>query len=79
GRNIVRGPGFFNMDLSVFRSIAITEGIGVQFRAEALNALNHPNFGNPGADVSNLNTFGYITGLVGQPSRIFRLGARVSF
>lgn len=79
GRNIVRGPGFFNMDLSVFRTIGITEGINVQFRAEALNALNHPNFGNPGADISNLNSFGFITGLVGQPSRIFRLGARVSF
>jgi hypothetical protein len=79
GRNILRGPGFFNMDLSVFRTIGITEGINLQFRAEALNALNHPNFGNPGADVSNQGQFGFITTLVGQPSRIFRLGARVSF
>jgi hypothetical protein len=63
----------------VFRTIGITEGINLQFRAEALNALNHPNFGNPGADVSNQGQFGYITTLVGQPSRIFRLGARVSF
>jgi hypothetical protein len=51
----------------------------MQFRAEALNAFNHPNFGNPGADVSNQGQFGFITTLVGQPSRIFRLGARVSF
>jgi hypothetical protein len=79
GRNFIRGPGFFNMDLSVFRTIGISEGINVQFRAEALNALNHPNFGNPGADISTLNSFGFITTLVGQPSRIFRLGARVSF
>jgi len=79
GRNILRGPGFFNMDLSLFRTIGITEGINLQFRAEALNALNHPNFGNPGADISNQGQFGFITSLVGQPSRIFRLGARVSF
>jgi hypothetical protein len=79
GRNIIRGPGFFNLDMSLFRTIGITEGINVQLRAEALNALNHPNFGNPGADISNQNSFGFITGLVGQPSRIFRLGARVSF
>jgi len=79
GRNIIRGPGFFNIDMSVFRTIGITEGINVQFRAEALNVLNHPNFGNPGADVSTQGTFGFITTLVGQPSRIFRLGARVSF
>jgi hypothetical protein len=79
GRNIIRGPGFFNLDMSVFRTIPITEGINMQFRAEALNALNHPNFGNPGADISTQGSFGFITGTVGQASRIFRLGARVSF
>jgi hypothetical protein len=79
GRNTLRGPGFFNMDLSLFRTIGITEGIKLQFRAEALNALNHPNFGNPATDVTNPATFGYITNTVGQGSRIFRLGARVSF
>jgi carboxypeptidase family protein/TonB-dependent receptor-like protein len=79
GRNTLRGPGFFNLDMSVFRSIAIMEGISVQFRAEALNALNHPNFANPGTNVTDPATFGFITSTVGQGSRIFRLGARVSF
>jgi len=79
GRNSLRGPGFFNMDLSLFRTFRITEGINFQFRADALNALNHPNFGNPGADISNSGSFGFITSTVGQGSRIFRLGARVSF
>lgn len=79
GRNSLRGPGFFNMDLSLFRTFKITEGINFQFRADALNALNHPNFGNPGADVSTAGSFGFITSTVGQGSRIFRLGARVSF
>ncbi|HKQ74426.1 MAG TPA: TonB-dependent receptor [Blastocatellia bacterium] len=79
GRNTLRGPGFFNLDLSLFRTIGFTENIKLQFRAEALNALNHPNFGNPGADVSNAGALGYITSTVGQGSRIFRLGARVSF
>jgi carboxypeptidase family protein/TonB-dependent receptor-like protein len=79
GRNTLRGPGFFNMDLSLFRTIAFTEGISLQLRAEALNALNHPNFNNPTSDVTTPSTFGYITSTVGQGSRIFRLGARVSF
>jgi carboxypeptidase family protein/TonB-dependent receptor-like protein len=79
GRNTVRGPGFFNMDLGLFRAIRFTEGIEMQLRAEALNALNHPNFANPASNVTDPNTFGYITATVGQGSRIFRLGARVSF
>jgi Carboxypeptidase regulatory-like domain/TonB dependent receptor-like, beta-barrel len=78
GRNTLRGPGFFNMDLSLFRTIRFTEGIEMQLRAEALNALNHPNFANPASNVTDPNTFGYITSTAGG-SRIFRLGARVSF
>jgi hypothetical protein len=79
GRNTLRGPGFFNMDLSLFRTIRFIEGIEMQLRAEALNALNHPNFANPASNVTDPNTFGYITSTAGQGSRIFRLGARVSF
>jgi outer membrane receptor protein involved in Fe transport len=79
GRNNLRGPGFFNIDLSMFRSIALTERVRLQFRIEALNALNHPNFGNPGADISNAAAFGFITSTVGTGERNFRLGARVSF
>jgi hypothetical protein len=79
GRNNLRGPGFFNVDLSLFRTIIITERIKLQLRAEALNALNHPNFANPGADISNAAAFGYITSTVGTGERNFRLGARLSF
>jgi hypothetical protein len=79
GRNNLRGPGFFNVDLGLFRSISLTERINLQFRIESLNVLNHPNFGNPGADISNAAAFGYITSTVGTGERNFRLGARVSF
>ena len=54
GLNILRGPSFFNLDLGVFRTFAITEKIGLQFRAEAFNASNTPHFNNPGATVSNM-------------------------
>jgi hypothetical protein len=79
GRNSLRGPGFFNIDLGVFRTISVTERIRIQFRAEALNALNHPNFSNPGTDISNAGTFGFITSTTGVGERNFRLGTRVSF
>lgn len=54
GRNILRGPGTFNLDLGVFRSFVVTERVRMQFRAEAFHATNTPQFGNPGTDVSNL-------------------------
>ena len=48
-------------------------------RIEALNALNHPNYSNPGNDVSNANTFGYITSTTGVGEHDIRLGLRFSF
>ncbi len=48
------GPGFFNTDLSVFKTIRISEHKSVQFRAEAFNFLNHPNKTFTGGD-PNLN------------------------
>ena len=79
GRNNLRGPGFFNVDFSLFRTFSLTERFRLQFRAEALNALNHPNFSNPGADISNAGAFGFITSTTGTGERNIRLGARLSF
>ncbi len=61
GRNIVRGPGFFNLDTSVFRDFKITERLKLQFRAEAFGATNTPHFNNPGTTVTTVNTVGVIT------------------
>ena len=47
GRNALRGPGFFQWDMSVMKNFPITERIKVQFRADIFNILNHPNFANP--------------------------------
>src|SRR6266850_2543301 len=43
----LRGPGLFNIDTSLFKNVRITEGLKVQFRTEAFNVLNHPNFAYP--------------------------------
>lgn len=78
GRNTLRGPGFFNLDLGLFRTFSLTENLKLQFRAEALNALNHPNFANPNGDISS-GTFGFITSTTGTGERNFRFAARLSF
>ena len=79
GRNNVRGPGFFETDLSIYRTFSISESVKFQLRAEALNATNHANFSNPQADINNA-TFGFITSTTGpNQSRQWRFGARLSF
>jgi len=78
-RNSIRGPGFWNLDLALFRSFSLPGNVTLQLRAEALNALNHPNFANPGNNISDAANFGFITATTGVGERNFRFGARVSF
>ncbi len=66
GRNILRGPGFFDLDTGLLRSFRITERVGFQFRVNAFAVTNTPNFGNPNTNISNPN-FGVITGTASGP------------
>jgi hypothetical protein len=54
------GPNFWEADMSAFKSFNVTERIKLQFRAEALNALNHENLGQPTATVDSIGTAGKI-------------------
>jgi hypothetical protein len=47
GRDILRGPGFFNLDMSLFRTFKLTERFSLQTRAEAFGLTNTPHFFNP--------------------------------
>jgi hypothetical protein len=48
GRNAIIGPGFNNVDFSLIKRTRITERISNEFRVEAFDLFNHPNFGQPG-------------------------------
>jgi hypothetical protein len=54
-RNVLRGPRTAEFDFSALKNFAITERFTAQFRAEAFNIINHPNFGNPSANISTGN------------------------
>lgn len=47
GRNIFRGPSYWNLDMGIVKMFTLTERFRLQFRTEMFNALNHPNFDNP--------------------------------
>jgi carboxypeptidase family protein len=60
GRNILRGPGYFNLDMSLMRNFKITERFTFQFEADAFGVTNTPHFNNPNVDISKAN-FGAVT------------------
>lgn len=79
GRNLFRGPWFNGLDGSLLKNFKITERVRMQFRFEALNLDNHPNFDGI---VTNLNDgrFGKAQILVGQaPARRLQMGTRITF
>jgi len=57
-RNIIRGPGFQNWDISFFKTIPLREQMRFEFRAEFFNAFNHynPQFSNPNNIEENIAT-----------------------
>src|SRR4028119_278534 len=42
-RNAFRGPGFWNMDMGLYKRIRVNEKYSVQLRLEAFNVFNHSN------------------------------------
>jgi len=51
GRDSLRGPGFFDMDIALLKDTKINEQLRLQFRAEFFNILNHENFDLPANSV----------------------------
>ena len=68
GRNILTGPGYRNINISLIKNIAIAESATVQFRAETFNLMNHANFDLPDIFVGS-PSFGRIPS-AGSPRRI---------
>ncbi len=77
GRNILRGPGLHNIDVGLSRTISIAERLGLEFRAEAFNLFNTPQFGLPNATLGVVTT-GVISTVV-VPQRELQLALRLSF
>ena len=76
GRNIVRGPGYGNLDVSLVRDIALPQGARLQLRAEVFNLTNHVNLGLPVADLNSPN-FGRI--FSAGPARLMQFGVKLLY
>jgi hypothetical protein len=82
GRGAFNGPGLAELDLSVFKNTAITERLGLQFRAEFFNAINHTNFGTPNATVFSNGAISSSAGVItttATTSRQIQFGLKLIF
>ena len=73
----LEGPGQVRFDVNLVKRIRIGEGKEFEFRADAIDLLNRPNFANPNTDINSTN-FGRITETNGG-NRIIVLNARINF
>ena len=80
GRNEIFGPSFQQLDMSFFKSFAITEKHNIQFRAEIYNFTNQVNLANPNSCVDCPGVAGRIFGaFAAYVPRQAQLGLRYSF
>ena len=63
--------------MNLIKRFKIHETKEFEFRVDAVNILNHPNFGNPITNIDGANTFGRITTATG--SRRFIINSRINF
>ncbi|MBI3683429.1 MAG: TonB-dependent receptor [Acidobacteria bacterium] len=75
GRNVLTGPGFVNLDFSVFRKFPLAERLGLEFRMESFNFTNTPHFNNPNMSFGSAG-FGEVTTAV-QDQRQIQFGLKL--
>jgi hypothetical protein len=76
GLKWIEGPPALGLDMNLIKRTRITETKEFEIRVDAVNILNHPNFGVPNTNINNV-AFGRITSAQG--NRRFTLGARLNF
>ena len=82
-RDSLWGPGIINTDLGLSKKFFLTEKLNFQLQAQAFNAFNHPNLGQPSACVDCGGSSGLITDIVasqdGSSMRRLQFSARFQF
>ncbi len=82
GRGTLRGPRLRGLDLSLFKTTALTESLKLGFRAEFFNVLNHSNFSFPNLTVFSGSAISPSAGVINATattSRQIQFGLKLSF
>ena len=78
-RNSLRSPSFKQLNLGLAKNFLITERARVQFRTEAFNLTNTPQFTAPNTDYNNARDFGRLQNVLGFTNRQIQFGLRLEF
>ena len=76
GRNVIIGPGIRNIDLALIRSFRLSDSVRTQFRADAYNALNHPNLVAPPTMQNFMDSSDFGALFVSRSPRILQFGLK---
>ena len=77
-RNKFYGPGYVQDNVSLFKTFPIKEALSFEFRADAFQLSNTPQFASPQGSITSAN-FGQVTSTVGSGSGINGIGGGRSF
>jgi len=75
-RNMLIGPGTFNIDYSLQKTLTLPDGFGLNLRGEAFNVLNHAGLNNPTTTLSS-SGFGQITSA--RDPRIMQISMKLTY
>jgi hypothetical protein len=78
-RRYFSGPGSFNTDLALLKSVALTETKAVQFRLETFNVFNHPQFFGPASVNGNFSSPAFGQVQQAAPPRLMQLALKFTF
>jgi hypothetical protein len=78
GRNAFFGPGFASGDVSLFKTLNLTERLKTELRAEAFNITNTPQFTNPDTNAADA-TVGQVQGTRQSTERQLQMAVRFLF
>ncbi len=76
GRNALRGPGLWNVDLALSKNLRFTDATRLQLRADLFNAFNVISWTTIDTSIDSA-TFGQMTGVA--PLRRLQISARFTF
>jgi hypothetical protein len=79
GRNVLRGPAQYNLDLSLFRRFPLKDRLNLEARIEAFNVTNTPKFNNPSGNASSTAFMTITSTDPNRPERQVRLALRLAF
>src|SRR5262249_27307276 len=85
-RNPVTGPGYWRVDASLFKRIALAKRAALELRVEAVNVFNHVNLGYPdrllgvpGSDNPNAGRISQTASFNRDPQRNQQFGVRLRY